>query len=326
MKRRTFIGASLGAIAATAMCAWPQDQRHHSGAALAFGTTISLQVVHEDPDVAARAIEDALHAVQGVDRLMSVYRPGSQVWQLNRTGRLQRPDPQLLAVLAQARQLSEWTGGAFDISVQPLWQIFSEAAARGALPTDEDRLRALALVDWRGVEFDAQQVSLRRPGMAITLNGLAQGYAADLALAAVQAHGVRHALLDTGEFVARGQKLHHRPWVLGVRDPRDAEALAATIQIDGCGMATSGDYATTFTADFRHHHIFDPAVGDSPSELSSVTVMAPTAMLADGLSTACMVLGGERAKVLAAQLPAVDLLLIDKQGREWRSATFPAQA
>lgn len=326
MKRRTFIGASLGAIAATAACAWPRDSNLHTGAALAFGTTISLQVVHEDPAVATRAIEHALHAVQGVDRLMSVYRPGSQVWQLNRSGQLANPDPQLLAVLAQARQLSEWTDGAFDITVQPLWQLFSEAAARGTLPTDSERLQALSLVDWRQVEFDQRQVRLQQRGMAITLNGLAQGYAADLALAAVQSYGVRHALLDTGEFVARGQKLHHRPWILGVRDPRDAEALAATVQIDGCGVATSGDYATTFTADFRHHHIFDPALGDSPSELSSVTVMAPTAMLADGLSTACMVLGSERAKALAERLPAVDMLMIDKQGREWRTPTFPRQA
>lgn len=326
MKRRTFIGASLGAIAATTACAWPQGSRLHAGAALAFGTTISLQVVHDDAAVAAQAIEDALHAAQGVDRLMSVYRPGSQVWQLNRNGRLANPDSRLLAVLAQGRQLSEWTEGAFDITVQPLWQLFSGAAARGALPADAERLQALALVDWRQVEFDAREVRLQRPGMAITLNGLAQGYAADLALAAVQAYGVRHALLDTGEFVARGRKLHHRPWVLGVRDPRDAGTLAATVQIDGCGIATSGDYATTFTADFRHHHIFDPALGDSPSELSSVTVMAPTAMLADGLSTAFMVLGSARAKALAARVPAVDLLIIDKQGREWRSAGFPAAA
>ncbi|MFA9219309.1 MAG: FAD:protein FMN transferase, partial [Sphingomonadaceae bacterium] len=183
-----------------------------------------------------------------------------------------------------------------------------------------------ALVDWRLLDADAQQVRLRRPGMAITLNGLAQGYAADLALAAVQAHGIRHALLDTGEFVARGKKLHHRPWVLGVRDPRDTDALAATLQIDGCGMATSGDYATTFTPDYRHHHIFDPAEGDSPTELSSVTVMAPTAMLADGLSTAFMVTGSARARELATRLPAIDLLLIDKQGQEWRSPTFPRPA
>ena len=324
MKRRSFLTASLGAIAAGG-CAWPRHAPVHTGVALAFGTTIQIALVHADEQVARTAIGDALAAAQRVDRLMSIYQPASQVYQLNRDGVLHRPDPQLLAVLAQARALSQWTDGAFDITVQPLWRTWRDAVARGALPAAEKRRQAQAKVDWRQVEFDARRVALA-PGMAITLNGLAQGYAADMALAAVQAHGIRHALLDTGEFVARGRKRAHQPWSLGVRDPREPQALAATLFINGCGVATSGDYESVFTPDYLHHHIFDPAVGDSPRELASVTVMAPTGMLADGLSTACMVLGRERAALLAASLPGVDLLAIDKQGREWRSAGFPPEA
>ena len=324
MKRRSFLSASLGAIAAGS-CAWPRHAPVHTGVALAFGTTIQIALVHADEQVARTAISDALAAAQRVDRLMSIYQPASQVYQLNRDGVLHRPDPQLLAVLAQARALSQWTDGAFDITVQPLWRTWRDAVARGALPAAEKRRQAQAKVDWRQVEFDARRVTLA-PGMAITLNGLAQGYAADMALAAVQAHGIRHALLDTGEFVARGRKRAHQPWALGVRDPRDDQALAATLFINGCGVATSGDYESVFTPDYQHHHIFDPAAGDSPQELASVTVMAPTGMLADGLSTACMVLGRERAALLAASLPGVDLLAIDKQGREWRSPGFPPEA
>jgi len=324
MKRRSFLTASLGAIAAGS-CAWPRHVPVHTGVALAFGTTIQIALVHADEQVARTAIGEALAAAQRVDRLMSIYQPASQVYQLNRDGVLHRPDPQLLAVLAQARTLSQWTDGAFDITVQSLWRAWREAVARGALPVAAQRRQAQAKVDWRQVEFDARRVTLA-PGMAITLNGLAQGYAADMALAAVQAHGIRHALLDTGEFVARGRKREHQPWALGVRNPREPQALAATLFINGCGVATSGDYESIFTPDYLHHHIFDPAVGDSPRELASVTVMAPTGMLADGLSTACMVLGRERAALLAASLPGVDLLAIDKQGREWRSAGFPPEA
>lgn len=324
MKRRSFLSASLGAIAAGS-CAWPRHAPVHTGVALAFGTTIQIALVHADEQVARAAISDALAAAQRVDRLMSIYQPASQVYQLNRDGVLHRPDPQLLAVLAQARALSQWTDGAFDITVQPLWRAWREAVARGALPAQAQRRQAKAMVDWRQLVFDERRVALA-PGMAITLNGLAQGYAADMALAAVQAHGIRHALLDTGEFVARGRKRAHQPWALGVRAPRDDQALAATLFVNGCGVATSGDYESVFTPDYLHHHIFDPAAGDSPQELASVTVMAPTGMLADGLSTACMVLGRERAALLAASLPGVDLLAIDKQGREWRSPGFPPEA
>ena len=323
MKRRTFIASAVGSLAGVTGCTWPAGETLHHGAALAFGTTITISVVHADARRAARAIEDGLKAAQQIDRLMSIYHPDSQVYLLNRDGVLAHPDARLLAVLQQAADLSRMTDGAFDVTVQPLWRLFSAAAERGALPGDAGRRRAQALVDWRQLMFDPESVRLRRPGMAITLNGLAQGYAADQALAAVQAHGIRDALLDTGEFVARGQKSRNKPWILGVRDPRDANALAARLYAQGCSVATSGDYECSFTPDYRHHHIFDPSQGDSPDELASVTVLAPTSLLADGLSTAFMVMGWERSHALAAQLPAVDLMAIDKQGRERRSAGFP---
>lgn len=326
MKRRTFLCASMGVLAGASGLALSSDQHPHSGAALAFGTTISISVLHADERLAKQAIDEALHAAQRVDRLMSIYHPASQVYQLNRDGVLAQPDAQLLAVLAQAQDLSRITGGAFDITVQPLWRAFADAAAHGTLPTEAARRQARALVGWQGLEFDHDAVRLARPGMAITLNGVAQGYAADCALAALQARGIQHALLDTGEFVARGRKQHQQPWTLGIRAPRNADALATTLYIEGCGVATSGDYETTFTPDFVHHHIFDPALGDSPPELASVSVLAPNAMLADGLSTACMVMGRARAAALAAQLPGVDLMTIDKQGRSWQTPNFPPPA
>lgn len=322
MKRRTFIGAALGAIGVSSAAAWQAGGRLHSGVALAFGTTINIAVVHADANVARQAIAAGLAAALRIERLMSIYHPHSQVFKLNQHGVLGRPAPHLLAVLAQAAELSQLTGGAFDITVQPLWRAYSAAAASHMLPTARELAHARSLVDWRDVVISEDGVQLRRPGMQITLNGLAQGYAADVALAAVQRHGIRHALLDTGEFAGRGRKRPQQPWVLGVRDPRDAEALAATLYVSGCGVATSGDYETTFTPDYRHHHIFDPQLGDSPEELASVTVMAPSSMLADGLSTAFMVMGREKSAALAAMLPAVDLLTVDKRGAEWSSPGF----
>lgn len=326
MKRRTFIASAMGAIAGTAGCARTWQEPLHSGAALAFGTTISISVAHPDAQLAQRAIGDALQAALAVDRLMSIYNPSSQVFRLNRDGRLKQPDARLLDVLTEAKRLSELSGGAFDVTTQPLWLLYTEAAKQGRLPGQDQRRRAQALVNWRDLAFDSDSVRFLRPGMALTLNGLAQGYAADRALAALQAHGVQHALLDTGEYAARGEKPGHRPWVLGVRDPRDPQGLVASLRARGCSVATSGDYACTFTPDFRHHHIFDPVRGASPDELASVTVVAPSALLADGLSTSFMVLGWERARALAAQLPAVDLLAVDKLGRLYRTAGFPAGA
>lgn len=328
MRRRTFIAASIGALAGAGglgLAASAKGEHLYGGAAQAFGTTISVTVAHADRGRAEAAIAAALHAAQSIDRLMSIYQPHSQVFQLNRDGVLARPDARLLAVLEQARWLSGLTGGAFDITVQPLWRAFSIAAARAELPDEAERLRAQGYVNWRGVAATADEVRLLHSGMALTLNGLAQGYAADIAMAALRGYGIHSALVNTGEFAASGSKPGAQPWSVGIGTPRtaaDSAAPAAIVQPAGRCIATSGDYECAFTPDFAHHHIFDPALGDSPTELASVTVLAPRAMLADGLSTAFMVMGAAKAHALAAQLPGVDLLTIDKRGLARRSQGF----
>ena len=318
MLRRKFLAASLGTVAA-ALAPAHGNGRLFTGATLAFGTTVTVALMHDDARQAEAAIADALDQATQVDRLMSIYNPSSQVFQLNRDGLLRNPHPHLLAVLRQARALSELTRGAFDITVQPLWQAFRQAADQQTLPTREQRLRARSRLCWPRIAIDADGVSLGKAGAAITLNGLAQGYAADLAMSAVRARGIDNALLDTGEFSAHGHNGALQPWSVGVLDPRDAETLAAVVKMDGRCIATSGDYASAFTPDFVHHHIFDPATGDSPRDLASVTVLAPSALLADGLSTAFMVMGARKAHALAAGLAGVDLMTINKRGVLWKS-------
>lgn len=335
MRRRRLVSASLGlgALAGLAGMAsvgsLPGSSRPgtglalYSGSDLAFGTTVTIKVLHGDARSAQAAIQDALRQVRKIDALMSLYQERSQVFQLNRHGSVDAPDRHLLYVLLFAQQLSKLTAGAFDITVQPLWRAFSEARSRGALPAPQQIAAAKSLVDWRQLAVRRQQVRLHTAGMAITLNGLAQGYAVDLALAALRAGGIRHALLDTGEFGAIGSKSAGQPWILGIGHPRQADAISARVKMDGRKVATSGDYATAFSADFVHHHIFDPASGDSPPALASVTVVAPTGILADGLSTAFMVMGADRAFAFAAQLQDVDLMLIAKNGAIRKTAGFP---
>jgi thiamine biosynthesis lipoprotein len=326
MKRRTFLcaGLGLGTLGGFAALGHEAGAQLFRGAALAFGTTISVQVVHADRRQAELAIDDALAAAIRIDRLMTLHRFDSQVALLNRTGVVPHPDPQLLAVLKSAQQLSRLTDGAFDITVQPLWQAYSAATLQGNLPDERQRRAAMALVDYRQLAFDDERVALLQPGMAITLNGIAQGHAVDVARGALLARGIRHALLDTGEFAACGRKDRDQHWQIGIRDPRDPQALAGTLALQGRCVATSGDYETTFTPDFAHHHIFDPASGDSPGQLASATVLAPTGLQADGCSTALMVLGAEKGLALVSTLVEVDALLIGKDGRRWRSKGWPA--
>lgn len=319
MRRRTLISASLGwgLVGSSAGLAL------YTGADLAFGTTISIHVRHADAVQAQAAIAAALGQAKKVDALMSLHQPQSQVYRLNQHGVLDAPDADVLAVLVFAQQLAQRTAGAFDITVQPLWLAFHHARTQGGLPSAQAIAAAKALVDWRQLHVQPQQLRLGRVGMGVTLNGVAQGYAVDLALQALRAHGVQHALVDTGEHGALGGKAG-AAWALGIAHPRQPGALVQRVRLEQRRVATSGDYASAFSADFVHHHIFDPASGDSPPALASATVLAPTGLMADGLSTAMMVLGVEQALALAASLPDVDALLIDKAGRVVRTRHFPS--
>jgi thiamine biosynthesis lipoprotein ApbE len=118
------------------------------------------------------------------------------------------------------------------------------------LPTPAQVAAARQRVDWRALQLSPARVALQRPGMAVTLNGLAQGYAADLALQALHKHGITQALLDTGEFTTLGDKADGQPWRLGIRHPRQADTPVARLRMDGRALATSGDYETFFSADF----------------------------------------------------------------------------
>lgn len=341
MRRRKFMAASFGLGTAAIAAGWkiidnnalpgtvlrsdpcPLGKRLYRGVDVAFGTTITVQLLHTDERQATLAIEDAFAEAKKIDALMSVYREGSQVHMLNATGSLLRPDPHLDAVLNAARELSELTDGAFDVTVQPLWTAYQHAQSRGDSPSDAELDNARALAGWRHLVFDEHKVQLLRPGMAITLNGIAQGYATDLALAAIRSRGIGNSLLDMGEYGAVGVRDEARAWMLAIQDPRKKEPMKPTLKMDGRSVATSGDYETHFSADFSEHHIVDPRTGKSPPELASVTVVAPTAMMADGLSTAMMVMGTDKAMTLASSLANVDVMLVDKAGARWQSPGFP---
>lgn len=284
---------------------------------LGFGTTLSLQAAHADERTLERALDAAVAALRRIEAQMSLFDPDSALSRLNRDGVLSEPPAELLEVLRIAQAVSRGSHGAFDVTVQPLWRTFEAAQREARLPTADEVAAARARVGWRGLEVSAQRVRLRRPGMAVTLNGIAQGYAAGQVRRVLARHGVRHALVDAGEFAPLGRNAQARDWTLGIADPRDAAALLARLLGDGRCVATSADSATSFSADHRHHHIFDPSTGYSPPALAAVTVAAPSGALADALTKALFVAGPQHALALASRW-RVDALWVDKTGR-WQA-------
>jgi FAD:protein FMN transferase len=346
MRRRVFVTGSLLAAAGAAAAVWrerlrldlgvpkaggagrgggeplPDGRRLVRGAALAFGTTVSITAVHGDPSAARAAVEEALREIRRIDALMTVYRPGSEVSRLNGEGVLLRPDPRLVRVLEFSQRLSALSEGSFDVTVQPLWTLFVSCARERRLPSRGEIERARSLVGFGGLEVSRRRLSLR-PGMAITLNGIAQGYAADLASGILRERGVHDALVDAGEYGAEGAREPGRPWTVGVQHPRDPSALLGAIAMDGRFLATSGDYETPFSDDRLYHHIFDPHTGVSPTRWSSVVVAAATGLEADGLTKPMMVLPPERALGLLSRFPGAGAVFVAKDGSVAASRDVP---
>lgn len=314
---------SSGAAVFEAPRAGPLQQ----GRALAFGTRVGITVAGLAPEAARRAIDAALAEIAAVDAASRLFTPEGELARLNREGRLAAPGERLRELLGQAQHWGAASGGAFDVSVQPLWRLYFAASARGELPSPAAIAARREAVDWRGLRLDAGGAAFDRPGMQLTLNGLAQGLASDRAWAVLRAHGVRDALVDAGEWRAAGQPEAGRPWRLGIRRPgapsaRPAQLLQA-VELRDRALSSSGDDGLAFSADRREHHILDPRSGHSPRELAAVSVLAPDAVTADALSTACMVLGLEAGRGLVASLPGVEALFVTKRGQTVATPGWP---
>jgi thiamine biosynthesis lipoprotein len=309
--RRRFFALAAGTCGALLTSCSRRSMHLFSRSSKALGASVTMTALHGDESVANAALNAAFAELERIESVMSLYRPESQISRLNRDAVLDAPDASLIEVLRFSAGVAEKSGGAFDVTVQPLW------ALKGMKPD----AATLALVDWRKVELGEKRIQLA-PGMAITLNGIAQGYAADAAMRVMRAHGVQHALIDAGEMNALGHNTEGAPWRIGIQHPRQRDAFAALARLENRCLATSGDYETTFSDDFSRHHIFDPHTGESPGELASVSVLAPSAMNADALSTTLFVLGAQRGIDFLRHYPGTDALLILKDGRRMATAGF----
>jgi len=312
--RRRFvaIAAAAAGLPFAAIRAGAETSHLHRWSGIALGA--AAEIVLYDP-AAARARWLIARCVAEIDRLedvFSLYRPESAISRLNRNGRLTAPPLELVALLAEARSYSERTEGTFDVTVQPLWRLYAAHFARSGAdphgPGEAAHARAQALVDYRAVEVEPAEVRFTRPGMAITLNGIAQGYITDRVAALLQDAGMGDVLLDIGEVRALGHHPDGRPWRIGLRHAAEPETVARTVTLADRAVATSAGIASPFDASGRHHHLFDPATGRPAPAAGQVSVIAPRATMADALSTALAVSPPAQAAAFAARFPEIEVL------------------
>ncbi len=317
-RRRAIVIAAAAAgslLTRGRMAAAGEPVRWHGSA---LGAQVSIEIHHPDRAQAERLVDRCVLDVRRLEQQFSLYRADSAISTLNRTGILVSPDADMVGLLKTSLLFAGITGGAFDPTVQPLWQLyadhFSSQTPDSNGPSPRKLAEALAKVGHAGLLVGDDRIALTRRGASITLNGIAQGYATDRAVERLRQAGLSTTLVNIGEIRAIGTRPEGTPWRVGLADPDRPGVLTETVDLVDRAVATSAGAGFRFDSEGRFTHLFDPATGRSPSRYSTVSVIAPTATEADALSTAFSLMPLARIQDIVAVRPNVQARVIDSGG------------
>jgi thiamine biosynthesis lipoprotein len=298
----------------------PEPPQAHSveRARPAMGSELRLTAWTTDETAAVSAFAAVFEEFDRLEDLMSVWRDGSDIQRLDAAaGDHPVPiSPEVREVLRIARQVSEWTGGRFDVTfaaLSGLWK-FDYQDKDNTIPDRAEVLKRLPLIDYRDLIVDerAGTAFLKRKGMRVNLGGIGKGYATDRAAAILRAHGLRDFMIQAGGDLYAAGRRGDRPWRVGIRDPRGpADRSFAALDLSDSTFSTSGDYERFFIKDGRrYHHILDLSVGEPARGCRSVTLVTGRAVIADALAKGVFVLGPEAGMALIEQLPDVEGVIV----------------
>lgn len=283
-----------------------------------MGTACDFKAWHSDEALVDRAFTRGFEEFDRLEALMTTWRPNSEVSRINAAAGKEavKVSPDTMAIIKKSLWVSGLTDGAFDITVgafKGLWKFDEDKD--DSLPSPAEVESRRKLVSWKDVIIDdaAGTVKLRRPGQAITLGGIAKGYAVDAAVRVIRAEGVRDFIVQAGgDLFASGSK-GDLSWRVGIQDPRAPHGqIIFELPIKDRAFNTSGDYERfVFKDGVRYHHILDARTG-MPARLSrSVTLLALDSFTADALDTAIFAIGPEKGMALIEQLPDLEGVIVD---------------
>ncbi len=311
--RAAIAGLAICCCAASARAEWVR--RVTDGI---MGTRITVELWSDDEEKAESAIDAVLDEMRHIDETMSTYKPTSEISLVNARA-ADAPmhiSKELFDLLVTARQYSELTDGAFDITYASVGYMYD--FRKHIRPSEEQIGKALPAVNYRHVLLDPkhQTVKFAQQGVRIDLGGIAKGYAVDCGIDVLKSRGFTRAYVSAGGDSRIIGDRFGKPWMVGIRDPRKGEGEVITrIPLVDAAISTSGDYERFFDEDgVRYHHIIDPHTGHSASKVRSATVIAPFATRTDGLSKTAFVLGPEKAMEIYNRLDDVDAIIVKLDG------------
>jgi len=286
-----------------------------------MGTELRVKVWASDPPQVYPTFDKIAREFRRLEDLMSNWKEGSDIQKLNGTaGQHAVPvGTEVRELLQTASQISDWTNGKFDVTfgvMSGLWK-FDFQNEDETIPDSNEVANRRKLIDYRDLLVDDQAGTafLRREGMAANLGGIGKGYAVDRARDILHKAGFHDFMIQFGGDMYVSGQSPDRPWRLGIQDPRGAENhVFATIELSDSTFSTSGDYEKFFIrSGRRYHHIIDPATGEPSLGCRSVTIVAASATIADGLSTGVFIMGPEAGMALIEKLPDVEGVIVSSK-------------
>lgn len=320
---------SLASITALILCFFvtlsPAHAEWFSDEQAIMGTTARVELWHDDAKKARVSIDAAMAQLRRIDALMSPLKPASELFKINKTAATKpvRVGHEIFDLIAHSIDYSALSEGGFDISYATIGRFYDYR--QGLRPTDQQIAAALPLIGYQKLVLDRVNttIAFAKPGMAIDLGGIAKGYAVDCAIAALIKQGISRAIVTAGGDTRIIGDRVGRPWMLGIRDPRNKEKMLAVLPLADKAISTSGDYERYFERDgVRYHHILNPKTGRAVTGTRSVTIIGPDATTTDALSTSVFVLGPKKGMTLIESLPGIEAVIIDAQGKMFYSSTL----
>lgn len=292
---------------------------------LMMGTVVEILAAGQDTGRLNQAVDAAFAEIDRLDKLLSSHRDDSEVSHLSRSSTGMQVSVETAEVIRLGLDVAQRSAGAFDMTLgqlKSLWGIDSEAPQ---IPGQERITAALAATGPASLSLHNRLVTKQAAQLQVDLGGIAKGYAVDRAIAVLKQHGVLHAAINAGgDMYLLGQR-KERPWRIGIKHPREANAIIETVEVSNRSVVTSGDYERFFEQDGqRYHHIFDPINGFPARLCQSVTIITDSVALGDALATAVFVLGPQKGLQLLEDYPHSEGLVIAIDGsrhasRDWAS-------
>jgi thiamine biosynthesis lipoprotein len=298
-------------LSPTAWAGWHADARPK------MGTEVSVYFWHEDAAEGNAVIEEIFAEVDRINALMSTYVDDSRISDINRRAADEpvAAGEELFQLIRRSLDISVLTRGAFDITYDSVGQYYNFRERRR--PDDATVEAEREHINFHYVKLDPGKGTVRfeEPGVRINLGGIAKGYVVERGVDILRRHGVQYGVVTAGGDSRLLGDRRGRPWMIGIRDPREDGEVAISVPLEDEAISTSGDYERYFDEDGkRYHHIIKPSSGRPVEGIHSATVIGPDAVMTDALSTSVFVMGVDEGLKLIGCLPDYEAIVIDAQG------------